>query len=103
MELRGLEPLTSSMPSTVELCGGPTLRRGNWSPASAVNRHFGRGLVSSLVISVVDPKPDRHRGTCIASLLTRPQRFPRSRPEVQRAADSDGSKPGDTIRGLCWQ
>ena len=26
MELRGLEPLTSSMPSTVGLCGGAALR-----------------------------------------------------------------------------
>jgi hypothetical protein len=26
VELRGLEPLTSSMPSTVGLCGGPALR-----------------------------------------------------------------------------
>jgi hypothetical protein len=27
VELRGLEPLTSSMPSTVDLCGGPALSR----------------------------------------------------------------------------
>jgi hypothetical protein len=27
VELRGLEPLTSSMPSKVGLCGGPALRR----------------------------------------------------------------------------
>ena len=26
VELKGLEPVTSSMPSTVGLCGGPALR-----------------------------------------------------------------------------
>ena len=40
------------MPSTVDLWGtGP--EAGDWSPASAVGRHFASGLVSSLVISVV--------------------------------------------------
>ena len=46
MELRGLEPLTSSMPSTVGLCGGPALRLASGPPPSL-------GLVSSLVISLV--------------------------------------------------
>jgi hypothetical protein len=53
VELRGLEPLTSSMPSTVDLCGGPALSLGDWSRASALDRDFARGSVSSLVISVV--------------------------------------------------
>jgi hypothetical protein len=32
VELRGLEPLTSSMPSTVGLCGGPALRQAIGHP-----------------------------------------------------------------------
>jgi hypothetical protein len=53
VELRGLEPLTSSMPST----GRPVWRTASeargWSPAYSVDRDCASRLVSSLVISVV--------------------------------------------------
>ena len=48
---RGLGPLTSSMPSTVGLRGGPA-RGWQLITPSAVDRDWARGLVSSLVISV---------------------------------------------------
>jgi hypothetical protein len=59
VELRGLEPLTSSMPSTVGVCGGGGPQAGNWSPASAVDRDCASGLVSSLVSSVVVSRSTR--------------------------------------------
>jgi len=53
VELRGLEPLTSSMPSTIGLRGGKALRLAIGHPGSAVDCDCASGLVSSLVISVV--------------------------------------------------
>jgi hypothetical protein len=53
VELRGLEPLTSSMPSTVGLCGGPALRLAIGHPRPPLTATVRADLVSSLVISVV--------------------------------------------------
>jgi hypothetical protein len=53
VELRGLEPLTSSMPSTIGLRGGRALRLAIGHPGSAVDCDCASGLVSSLGISVL--------------------------------------------------
>jgi hypothetical protein len=57
VELRGLEPLTSSMPSTVDVCGGPALREGStrvksgvWVPLSGEYR-FGFNQVVAVRLS----------------------------------------------------
>jgi hypothetical protein len=52
-----------------------------------VGRFRSTRLAEQSLLNTAHPRPDRHRDT----LLIRPQRFPRSRPAVQRAGDSDAS------------
>jgi hypothetical protein len=77
-------------PTSDESHPGRTVRWPQpWRGLSQLWRRRGRLKVGQLrstrlaeqsLLNAAQPRPDRHRGTFIASLLIRPQRFQRSRP-----------------------